>query len=86
MRLRDSGVLPAFDHYVATIGRVSDRIEQTSLRASDEATVRIGRMSTLVLGIAGWPVILLPGLLLLTAIFVVVLMILFRRRGTSDMP
>ena len=85
MRLRDSGVLPAFDHYVATIGRVSDRIEQTSLRASDEATVRIGRMSTLVLGIAGWPVILLLGLLL-TAVFVGVLMILFRRRGTSDMP
>lgn len=86
VRLRDSGLLPAFDHYLATVGRVSDQLAQTSLRASDETTVRIGRMSTLVLGIASWPVILLVALLLLTAVFVIVLMILFRGRETSDMP
>jgi hypothetical protein len=43
-------------------------------------------MSTVLLGLAGWPVVLLVGLLLLTAIFVLVLMVLFRGREMSDMP
>lgn len=43
-------------------------------------------MSTVVLGCASWPVIVLVTLLVLTAVFVVVLMVLFRGREMSDGP
>ena len=56
-------------------------------RLSQRADARGGGvLPSLLLGIASWPIVVLAGLLLLTALFVVVLMVLFRGREMSDTP
>lgn len=85
-RVRDASLLPAFDDYLSALGRVADEVEGVSQRQSSEATERTERMSRVVLGLAGWPVLVLIALLIVTAVFVLVLMVLFRGREMSDMP
>jgi hypothetical protein len=85
-RLRDAAVLPAFDRYLASISELGAAIENTSLRESDRVSERIGTMSKVVLGVATWPVIVLVALIAVTAIFVLVLMFMFRGRESSDVP
>ncbi len=85
-KVRDERLRGAFERYVSATTKLSDVVETTSGRASDAVSARTGNLSTVVLGIASWPVVLLAGLLLLTAIFVLVLMVLFRGREMSDMP
>ena len=46
-----------------------------------------GRLiSTVVLGVASWPVLIVVALLLLTAVFVLAMMIAFRGKDLSDSP
>jgi hypothetical protein len=85
-KFRDQTLRPAFDEYLESIGKAADTVEDASLKANDDISARITSMSAVVLGIAGWPVIVLVALLVLTAVFVVVLMVLFRAREMSDMP
>lgn len=85
-KFRDQALRPAFDEYLESIGRAADAVEDASMKANGDISARISNMSAVVLGIAGWPVIVLVGLLVLTAVFVVVLMVLFRAREMSDMP
>lgn len=85
-RLRESSLLPAFDDYLATLGRMTDEVEASSQRQSSAATERTERLSRVVLGVASWPVLVLVALLLVTAVFVLVLMVLFRGREMSDTP
>jgi hypothetical protein len=85
-KFRDQTLRPAFDEYLESIGKAADAVEDASLKANDDISARISSMSAVVLGIAGWPVIVLIALLVLTAVFVVVLMVLFRAREMSDMP
>ena len=85
-RLRDEKLLPVFDHYVAAIGKAADVIETRSLTASSDYTARTHSLTAVVLGVAGWPLIVMIGLLLLTVCFVVVLMFVFRGKELGDMP
>ena len=85
-RVREQSLRPAFEHYLAATTKVSDKLREESLRHSDELTAKTGSVSKIMLGLASWPVVILGALLLLTAVFVVVLMILFRGREMSDMP
>ena len=85
-KIRDEKLRPAFERYLDKTTRLSDVVEAVTGRANDAVSVRAGRFSNIMLGLASWPVLLLIGLLLLTAIFVVVLMVLFRGREMSDMP
>jgi hypothetical protein len=86
VRLRDEKLLSTFDRHIATIGAAADAIEFTSLATSKDYSGRTNSLSTIVLGVASWPVILLFGLLLLTAVFVIAMMIAFRGKDLSDMP
>jgi len=86
VKAREERLRVAFDRYLTAMTRLSDGLEAESARASEAVSARTGNMSNIVLGIASWPVVLLAGLLLLTAIFVLVLMVLFRGREMSDMP
>lgn len=85
-RHRDESLRPAFDRYLVAITKAGDLFEEDSLKASNELTAQTGSRSVVLLGIASWPVIILSVLLLLTALFVIVLMVLFRGREMSDMP
>ncbi len=81
---RDAQLRPAFDRYLAGITKAADEVESASLRANDDFSSQTGSMSHIILGVASWPVILIVGLLLFTAAFVLGLMILFRGREAND--
>jgi hypothetical protein len=83
-QLRDEHLRPAFDRYLFVVTRTSDVIESDSRQANSVATARTGNLSTVVLGIASWPLFLVAGVLLMTAIFVLLLMVLFRGREMTD--
>jgi hypothetical protein len=85
-RLRDEKFLPAFDQYVTAMGKAADAIESQSLSVSKDYTAKTHSLSTIVLGVAGWPLIVMMALLLLTVCFVVVLMFVFRGKELGDMP
>lgn len=85
-KVREGRLRAAFDRYIAATTKLADFVEAASERANDAVSARTGSLSNVVLGIASWPVLLLAGLLALTAIFVLVLMVLFRGREMSDMP
>jgi hypothetical protein len=85
-RLRDEKLRPAFDQYLVAITKGADDVEATSLRTNDDYSARTGSMSHVLLGVASWPVLVIVGLLLFTAVFVLGLMILFRGREMNDMP
>lgn len=85
-RLRESELRRVFDRYIAATTKAADVIETDSQRINDDVSARTGSMAKWVLGVASWPIVALLGLLLLTAIFVLVLMVLFRGREMSDMP
>lgn len=85
-RYREEKLRSAFERYVAVITKAADFVQDECLRLSGTLTDRTDHLSTLVLGFASWPVLLLGGLLILTAGFVIVLMILFRGREMNDVP
>lgn len=85
-KVREERLRVAFERYITAMTKLSDGLEAESARVSEAVSARTGSLSNVVLGIASWPVLLLAGLLLLTAIFVLVLMVLFRGREMSDMP
>jgi hypothetical protein len=85
-RLREEKLRPAFDDYQNALTHAADVLEAESLRTNDTFSTKTGSMSTVVLGLSGWPVILLVGLLVLTVLFVLVLMLLFRGSGIHDAP
>ncbi len=85
-KVRAKELRPAFDDYLDAIANAADTVERASMKESDAMTARTGSMAAVVLGLSGWPVIVLVALLLLTAVFVIVLMVLFRGREMSDMP
>lgn len=85
-RLREGELRGIFDRYIAATTKAADVIEADSQRINDHVSARTGSMAKWVLGVASWPIVALLGLLLLTAVFVLVLMVLFRGREMSDMP
>lgn len=85
-RLREEKILPLFDEYVAAIGKAADVVEAQSLAANKDYTAKTHSLTAIVLGVAGWPLIVMVVLLLLTVCFVVVLMFVFRGKELGDMP
>jgi hypothetical protein len=85
-RLREHDLRPAFDRYIIAITKAADVLEDQSHKANDSETRRTSSLSTVLLGVASWPVVVVVGLLALTAAFVLVLMLLFRGREMSDLP
>jgi len=86
VRVREERLLPSFDLYISAIGRAADAVESKSLGVSRDYSSRTDSLTTVVLGVASWPVIVLAGLLLLTAMFVVAMMIAFRGKDLADAP
>jgi chemoreceptor-like protein with four helix bundle sensory module len=74
-RRREQSLRPAFDHYVAATTKAADMLEVESLRTSDKLTVRTSNISNMMLGLAGWPVMILCVLMLITAVFVIAILV-----------
>jgi CHASE3 domain sensor protein len=85
-RIRESTLRAAFDRYVVAVTKAADVVEAESERMNGSVSDRAESLSRVLLGVATWPIIVLLGLLLLTAVFVVVLMVLFRGREMSEAP
>ncbi len=83
---RDRDLRPAFDRYIIAITKAADALEAEGRHASDTETKRNSSMSTLMLSFASWPILAVLTLVILTAAFVLVLMLLFRGRDMSDAP
>lgn len=86
IRLREELMRPAFERYQGAVTRVADVLLGESTVVNQDFTAKTSSLTTIVLGVASWPVILLFGLLLLTAVFVIAMMIAFRGKDLADMP
>jgi hypothetical protein len=85
-RLREETLRPAFERYQAAVTDISDVLFAESKLTSDDFTARTSHLTTIVLGVASWPVIVLIGLLMVTVAFVVAMMIAFRGKDLADTP
>jgi len=85
-RVRNENLRSAFDRYLAAIDRAADAVGAAVIRTSDDYTVRTDRLSKIVLGLAGWPLLVFGSLLLLVVILVVAMMIAFRGKDLADAP
>ena len=86
IRVREESLHPAFEKYQRAITKIADLLQDESMVANNDFSAKTSSLSTIVLGVAGWPLIVLMGLLLLTVCFVVVLMFVFRGKELGDMP
>ena len=77
---------PAFERYQNAITRIADLLLDESKAVNDNFTAQTSRLSAIVISVASWPVIVLVGLLLITAIFVIVMMVAFRGKDLVDAP
>lgn len=81
---REQFLRPARDRYVAATTQAADALEAQSRRDSDTLTARTGSISNIMLGLGSWPLMILAGLLLVTALFVIVVLLnvfLFKREA-----
>jgi hypothetical protein len=85
-RVREEVLRPAFERYQTAVTKISDVLVGESTLVNNDFTAKTSSFTTLVLGVASWPVIALVGLLLLTAVFVIAMMIAFRGKDLADTP
>lgn len=64
-RVREAELRPVFERYLAVTTNATDALETESLHKSDTLVAHTGSMSTVLLGLAGWPVVILGSFLLL---------------------
>lgn len=86
VRLRESELRIAFDRYITAATKASDVLEVESSKINNHLSARAGSASSVVLGIATWPLILVAAILILTLLFLVVLMMIFRGRELGGAP
>ena len=86
IRMRETVLLPAFEQYQQATTKIADVLQDESELTNNDFSARTASLSTIVLGVAGWPLIVMMGLLLLTVCFVLVLMFVFRGKELGDMP
>ena len=85
-RLRAEGVRPAFERYLEEVTKLADVLETESQRTNADYTARTSSLSTVMLGLASWPLVILGGLLILVAVLVVAMMVAFRGKDLADAP
>lgn len=85
-RVREAVLRQAFERYRNATTKIADLLLDESKITNDQFTARTSRLSTIVLSVASWPVLVLVVLLLVTAVFVIVMMIAFRGKDLADAP
>ena len=72
---REESLRPAFERYLETTTKAADVLEAESLKTSDLFTERTVSMSRIMLGLASWPVMILGIFLLITAVFIIAVLL-----------
>jgi hypothetical protein len=85
-QLREGSLFPVFERYQQATTKVADLLQDESMATNSELTAKTSSLSAVVLGVAGWPIIVMTVLLLLTVCFVLVLMFIFRGKELGDAP
>jgi len=83
---REQALRPSFDRYLEKTTQAADRLEASSLKASDSLSSRTSQLSKLMLGLGGWPLLIPVVLLLSTLVFVILLALnvySFKRKAIS---
>jgi len=83
-REREVRLLPAFYTYIDAITAVADVLQTESERVTAAEASRTGQMATIALGVAGWPILIVVGLLLVTLLVIGILMVVFRGSEIGD--
>jgi len=85
-RVRDEGLRPAFDLYLTAFDRATDAVGAAVIHTSDAYTAKTGHLTRIVLGLAGWPLLVFGILLLLVVGLVIAMMVAFRGKDLADAP
>jgi hypothetical protein len=72
---REESLRPAFERYLETTTKAADVLEAESLKTSDLFTERTVSISRIMLGLASWPVMILGIFLLITAVFIIAVLL-----------
>jgi hypothetical protein len=83
---RERDLMPRFQRYLDAVTLASDQLATESERINTMETAHTGAVSRIVLAAAAWPILAIVSLVLLTAAFVLLLMLLFRGREMQDAP
>lgn len=83
VRLREGDLRVAFDRYIAAATKAADVLEVESTKLNSVLSARADNVSSVVLGIGTWPLILLLGILTTALLLVAVFLALFRGRDIS---
>jgi hypothetical protein len=74
-KTRESVLRPAFNNYVAAATKAAELLRSESLTTSKSLSLHTGNLSKVMLGLAGWPIMILGTFLLFTALFVIAVLI-----------
>ena len=74
-KIRDTNLRPLYNNYVAAISKAGELLKKESLTTSNHLSLRTGNLSRVMLGLAGWPIMILGAFLIFTAIFVLVVLV-----------
>jgi hypothetical protein len=74
-RQREQSLRPAFNRYVTATTKAADVLEAESLRTSDILTASTVSTSKIMLGLASWPLMALGAVLLVTAVFIILVLL-----------
>ena len=74
-KLREESLRPAFERYVAATSEATGFVKALSLKTSDDFTERTHSISKMMLGLGSWPVMILGILLLITAVFIIAVLL-----------
>jgi hypothetical protein len=85
-RYRETTLRPVFERYITAVTTAADSLNTESARMNEELSGRVGGSTLWILGLASWPMLLTGALLLFVAVFVLVLMFLFRGKQLDDVP
>jgi len=84
LRIRVERLIPAFDQHLAAISTAADATERTSLGSSKKFSDSTASLSTLMLSVASWPVVLLALLALAALLFIAMLTASFHDPRCED--
>jgi len=74
-RQREAELRPVYNQYVAAMTRAASLLHSNSLKTSDTLSLRSSGFSRLLLSVGSWPMVILAGFLMFTAVFVIVVLV-----------
>jgi hypothetical protein len=72
---REQSLRPAFNRYVTATTKAADVLEAQSMKTSDLFTARTVSISKMMLGLGSWPVLIMGIFLIITAVFIIAVLL-----------